>query len=404
MKQIKLFKPYVSWLARIYVMKVLMGSQLAEGPVVKAFEREFSSCFTIPRKKVVAVNSGTSALELAYELAGIGPGDEVITPVLTCTATNLPLVRRGAKIVFADIDEKTLNISIEDVERKITEKTKAIVFVRFGGSNRGLGQLLVLARRYNLRVIDDAAQAVGYSFAFCSPRADYTCVSLQAIKTLTAGDGGFLICNEEEDADKARRLRWFGYDRDLKQKLGDTDLHEAGYKYHMNDIMAAIGLGNLRSLYPALKRRWMVQEWYLRYFSEAIIGGRLIVTPWLVIMIHPHALEIGRFLKSQNIDCGQHHYRNDKYTVFGRQERTDGSWMNESSWSYVKEDLPLDERERVWKSTVPNMDHLENQYLLLPFHHDLSRKDVKRVIEAIDYWVARKARREKILWPQSCDA
>lgn len=364
MKQIKLFKPYVSWLARIYALKVLMGTQLAEGPVVKCFEREFAERFMFLRRTVVAVNSGTSALELAYELAGIGVGDEVITPVLTCTATNLPLVRRGAKLVFADINENTLNISIEDVERKITEKTKAIVFVSFGGSDRGLGQLLVLARRYNLPVINDAAQSAGSMFAFEGPRADYTCVSLQAIKTLTAGDGGFLICKDPEDAAKARRLRWFGYDRDLKQKLGDTDLVEAGYKYHMNDIMAAIGLGNLRRIHHVVSRRRKVRDWYLSKYYQAMIGGRLIATPWLMIMIHPYALEIGKFLKSQGIDCGQHHYRNDKYSVFNRAPN--------------RRDLDV----------LPVMDLLENQYLLLPFHHGLSRKDVKRVVDTIDYKVA----------------
>ena len=130
MKAIPLFKPYVSWLARIYAMKVLCGTQLAEGPVVRTFEREFAERYDL--QNVVAVNSGTRALELAYELAGIGPGDEVITPVLTCTATNLPLVRRGARIVFADIND-SLNISVEDVARKIQPRTKAIVFVHLGG-------------------------------------------------------------------------------------------------------------------------------------------------------------------------------------------------------------------------------------------------------------------------------
>ena len=139
----RLFKPYISWRARWYALRVLMGTQIAEGEWVKQFEHEFNQRFGFHHS--LALNSGTSALELAYELAGIRAGDHVVTPVLTCTATNIPLVRRGAQIVFADIDYD-LNINIEDVKRKITKKTKAIVFVHFGGNNRGLKELVEIYR------------------------------------------------------------------------------------------------------------------------------------------------------------------------------------------------------------------------------------------------------------------
>lgn len=345
MKKIRLFKPYMSWRARVYALIVLLGTQLAEGPVVKRFESEFAHRFGFVRKNVVAVNSGTSALELAYELAGIGPGDEVITPVLTCTATNLPLIHRGAKIVFADI-ESDLNVSISNIEKKITDKTKAIVFVHFGGNNRGLGQLLVLARRYNIRIIEDAAQAVGSPFW---GKADFTCVSLQAIKTLTSGDGGFLICKDSEDAIKAKKLRWFGYDRDEKQKQGDTDLKLAGYKYHMNDISAAIGLGNLRSINWAIDKRKKVLEAYRKWDPECTYIATL---PWLVILKHPRALQIQQRLRNLGIDCGQYHYRNDKYEIFGDADAAD----------------------------LPRMDVFENGYLLLPYHHGITARQVDYVM------------------------
>lgn len=363
MKPIRLFKPYVSLLARIYAWKVLSGTQLAEGPVVRAFEKEFGRKFW--KKNVVAVNSGTSALELAYELAGICPGDEVITPVLTCTATNLPLVHRGAKIVFADIDE-TLNISIEDVERKITDRTKAIVFVHFGGNSSGLGQLMVLARRHNIRVIEDAAQVIGAPH-FKWGQADFTCVSLQAIKTLTAGDGGFLICKNDEDYEKAKRLRWFGYDRALKQKLGDTDLLEAGYKYHMNDVSAAIGLGNLRRIHKLLKKRAEIRDEY-RFLSKYLkhYGVKILCYPWLIVLVHKDATRIASFLKFKGIESGPYHFRNDKYTIFGGPKSTlDG----------------------IGKTTVRNMERLEHAYTLLPFHHGMSEDDVHRVIHTVlDYF------------------
>jgi dTDP-4-amino-4,6-dideoxygalactose transaminase len=257
-------------------------------------------------------------LELACELAGIQPGDEVITPVLTCTATNIPLLHRQAQIVFADIEED-LNINIEDVKQKITPKTKAIVFVHFGGNNRGLRELSKLCKARGIKLIEDAAQAVGSDYW---GKGDYTCVSLQAIKTLTAGDGGFLICKSKKDHEKAKRLRWFGYDREEKQKKGDTDLKEAGYKYHMNNITAAIGRGNLRSIDKVIAHRKALAEIYN-------LHPDIECHPWLCI----HYGGKG----------DQHHYRNDKYTIFKK-----------------------------FKSDCPVMDKVENAWCLLPYHHGVS--------------------------------
>lgn len=363
MKKIPLFVPFVSWRARLYALIVLCGTQLAEGPVVKAFETEFARFIRRPRRCVVSLNSGTSALELAYELAGIGHADEVIVPVLTCTATNLPLVRRGATLVFADVDPQTLNLSIEDVERKVTPRTRAIVFVHFGGSSGGLRQLLVLARRHNIRVIEDAAQSVGTS-SLSYAHADFTCISLQAIKTLTAGDGGFLVCRDFRDAATARRLRWFGYDRDEKQRLGDTDLTLAGYKYHMNDITAAIGLGNLRALRPLLRKRAEIRQWYREEFAAFGMLDSLRLYPWLTILVHPDARYVDAFLKRQGIGSGPYHYRNDKYTVLQYAADLDGKAHD-----------------------LPNMDRLEHGYTLLPMNHRLTRADVQRISRLVCHYL-----------------
>lgn len=322
---VKLFKPYISWRAIINVIRVLLSDQLAEGPEVKKFEHEFSSKFGL--SNVVAVNSGTSALELAYELAGIGKGDEVISPVLTCTATNIPLIRRGARIVFADI-ELDLNINIEDVKKKITSKTKAIVFVHFGGNNRGLRELVELGRERSITIIEDAAQAVGSDYWGVG---DFTCVSLQAIKTLTAGDGGFLIARNDSDYKKAKRLRWFGYDREEKQKKGDTDLVEAGYKYHMNDITAAIGRGNLAVIDKVIAKRKKLAQFYNSLPNVTCHA-------WLCI----------QWGKKGN----QHHYRNDKYTIF-----------------------------KQFKNDCPVMDSI-GDWRLLPFHHGVSIKEARKAYDS----------------------
>lgn len=339
MRKISLFKSYISprsvWNVCLLLIKSNYGTYIGEGPEVKAFEKEFAEKFGF--ENVATVNSGSTALELAYELAGIGEGDEVIIPVLTHPATGLPAVHRRASIVFADIDPD-LNVSVEDVRNKITPKTKALVFVHFGGNNRGLKELLHIAKEKNLILIEDAAQAIGSDFW---GEADFTCVSLQAIKVLTSGDGGLLICKDKNLHEKARRLRWFGYDRELKQKLGDTDIVEAGYKYHMNDITAAIGRGNLRALDKIISHRQTLRDEYIKNGVSASI--------WFAHTLSSKREDLMRFMKENGIYTGDYHYRNDKYTIFGG------------------------------KKKLPTMDRLENQYLLLPLHHGVSVKDIRTI-------------------------
>lgn len=325
---IYLFRPYISWRAIGYTIKTLLGTQLAEGKVVRQFEHDFGQTFK--KENVLALNSGSSALELAYELAGIGEGDEVITPVLTCTATNIPLLHRRAKIVFADIDTD-LNVNVEDVKARITDKTKAIVFVHFGGNNRGLQELVELCASKNIKLIEDAAQVIGSDHW---GQGDFTCISLQAIKTLTSGDGGMLICKDFSDYKKAKRLRWFGYDREEKQRVGDTDLIEAGYKYHMNNITASIGLGNLHAIDKVIKHRKELMAIYDLYGLKSNIWMTWGIT-WDYEKMKKQYAEMG-------IEIGQHHYRNDKYTIFGGRQ------------------------------TFENMDKYENRYFFVPMHHKIT--------------------------------
>lgn len=333
---LKLFKPYISEEAKKLCLDCLNTDNLAEGLIVKQFENEFATKYNL--NNVLALNSGSSALELAFELADIQPGDEVITPVLTCTATNIPLVHRKAKIVFADISND-LNIDVEDVKRKITKRTKAIVFVHFGGNNRGLSELLDVARKSGIYLIEDAAQAVGSSFW---GKADFTCVSLQAIKTLTSGDGGFLITRDDRHYAKAKRLRWFGYDRGEKQRLGDTDLIEAGYKYHMNNITASIGLGNLHAIDPIIAHRKRLGEIYSTYGLSNNI--------WLCGGYTDNYEVLKSKLADAGYEIGQHHYRNDKYTIF-----------------------------KQFKTDCPTMDLLENKYFFVPLHHGVTEEDAHAI-------------------------
>jgi len=162
-KSVPIFYPHIPKNAKKATSKVLSGRWIGQGPLVDKFEKVFSKkfCDNMP---IVAVGSGTDALHLAYILAGIKKGDEVICPVFTCTATNIPLLYMNAKIKFADIDPLTLNISPDSVEKLITKKTKAIVFVNYGGIICDLNKLNNLAKKYKIKLIQDAAQSLGAEY------------------------------------------------------------------------------------------------------------------------------------------------------------------------------------------------------------------------------------------------
>jgi perosamine synthetase len=332
---LKLFKPFISEESKVNVLRVLNTDQIAEGDEVKLFEQELEAKLG---KKCLTVNSGTSALELAYELAGIDENSEVIVPILTCTATNLPLLHRKAKIVFADITND-LNIDIEDVKKKITERTRAIVFVNFGGNSRGLAELVELCNARGIKLVEDAAQAIGSDYW---GKADFTAVSLQAIKTITSGDGGLLICRDNKDYEKAKRLRWFGIDRDAKQRGENPDVTEAGYKYHMNNVSAAIGRGNLVHFDRLMTHINKLADIYQSY--------GLFAHTWLAGGLSNDYKGLKKLLNDLNIEMGQHHYRNDMYTVFGGKV-----------------------------SDCPTMDEIENKYFFVPFHYGVTEEQAHTI-------------------------
>ena len=213
-KHISLFYPHISKDSYNSIKKVLSSRWIGQGPLVDKFEENFSKkfCNNMP---TVAVGSGTDALHLAYILANIKENDEVICPVFTCTATNIPLLYLKAKIKFADVDLNDLNISVDHVEKLITKKTKAIVFVNYGGLLCNLEKLQKISKKYKIPLIQDAAQSLGakYNGKSITEFADFTIFSFQAIKHITSGDGGALVCKNKNLAKKARIIRWFGIDR-----------------------------------------------------------------------------------------------------------------------------------------------------------------------------------------------
>ena len=214
-----LFYPYVSKKSSKNLKEKLSGRWLGQGPMVDKFENKFRLMFG-KKNSAIATGSGTDSLHLAYILAGLKKGDEVITTVFTCTATNIPLLYMGIKIKFADVEKNTMNISIESVKKLISKKTKAIICVHYGGLPCDMKNLRLLADKYKIPIIEDAAHAIGatYNGKPIGSLSEFTTFSFQAIKHFTTGDGGMLTIKDKKLENKAKRIRWFGIDRKKKQQ------------------------------------------------------------------------------------------------------------------------------------------------------------------------------------------
>lgn len=359
---IVLFHPHMPANAEAYVLDTLRSRWIGQGPKVDAFERRFAESFGVPGP-CLAVGSGTDALHLAYLLAGIGPGDEVLTPLFTCTATNLPLLYIGARPVFVDVDPRTLNVSVEDLAAKANGRTRAIVCVHYGGLPCDMDAIHAVARRWGIPVIEDAAHALGarYDGRPVGALSDFTMFSFQAIKHLTTGDGGLLAVRDPALAPLARRLRWFGIDREDKQKgIWENDIREVGYKYQMTDIGAALGLAALEEFEATLAHRRALYARYVAHLSD-VPGLRVVDdfdprkehAAWLFSVLAEGRADLQAKLRARGIESGQTHYRNDRYSVFGCTD------------------------------AFPNMDAVDDQYLILPLHTRMGLAEVDRICDVI---------------------
>lgn len=334
---------------------------IGEGRLCKAFEREFGKWVGAEQPPLL-LNSCTSAIDLACHLIGIGPGDEVIATPITCTATNSPPALRGATLVWADVDPLTGNIDPADVARKVTTRTKAIIAVNWGGRPCNYWEIDKATRGGEIPIIEDAAHGP-YEHG---GHGDYNCWSFQSIKHLAMGDGGALIVPPEQ-YERAKRLRWYGLDRDSSADFRcEQDIVEIGYKYQSNDILAAVGLANVAGAAWSVARSRLNAEWY----SRALAACPGVTLPpfdpgasyWIYTILVDDRPSFAAHLQARGIATSRVHARNDKHSAFKAVAESRG---------------PL-----------PGVDHFDAHQIAIPNGWWVTERDRERIASAIWEWSA----------------
>ena len=303
---------------------------LGLGPKTKEFEDRFAEFIGVPY--AVGVNSATAALHLALMIAGV-EGKEVITTSMTFVSTNHAILYNNGIPMFADIEPDTLNIDPEDIKRKITDQTRAIVVVHYGGHACDMSSIMELAEKHNLIVVEDCAHACGgmYKDQMLGSIGHFGCYSFHAVKNLATGDGGMVTTKSAESDAKLRKMRWLGITRgtwDRSEREGyawEYDVEDVGLKCHMNDIAAAIGLVQLAKLEKMNTRRRYLAKRYTNMLADV----RWIETPvekeyansawhnYVIKVTDPNDRNpLMDRLKTKGISTGMHYIPNHLYQMY----------------------------------------------------------------------------------------
>ena len=383
---IPVYKPYTNGKEIKHLKEVIDSGWWGLGPKTKEFEEKFAKYIGV--KYAIGLNSGTAALDLAFHCIGI-KNKEVITTSMTFVSTNHAILYNKGIPVFCDIEPDTLNIDADKIEELITENTKAIVVVHYGGYSCNMSKITQIAKKHNLYLVEDCAHACGGEYlprginnmnststkAKSIPQGrgkmlgslgDFGVFSFHAVKNLSTGDGGMLVTNNKEWYERLKELRWVGitkdtFSRDSKKKYSwFYDVVELGYKYHMNDITAAIGLAQLEKIdwMNDIRRKWS------DYYRKQLAGVGDIECPikkdYMFPACHNFVIktskrdELREYLQDRNIATGVHYYPNHLYEMYKPYYRK----------------LPV--AESIWK-----------KLLTLPLYPGLRKEDIDFIIEKI---------------------
>ena len=361
-----LFKVFMSDEVKEKVPEVLTSGYITQGAKVEEFEEELKKMFDYPY--IVSLNSATSAITLSLRMIkdrmNLTSEDEVLTSPLTCMATNEPILANGLKIKWVDVDRKNCLLDLDDLERKLTKTTKVILFVHWGGYPLDMDRLdEILDRKekelgFRPFVIEDCAHAFlsEYKGRKIGTSGNYCAFSLQAIKHLTCGDGGLLFLPNKEEYERAKLLRWFGIDREKRNYKGkdfrlEHDVKDWGYKFHMNDINATIGLCNL----PHMERIIDNCRENAKYLTENYKDGVILhpyneefkASYWLFTVLVENKAEYIEKMKEKGFMVSQVHRRNDTHSCFSE-----------------------------FRVELPNLDYIEQRLVCIPCGWWLEKEDL----------------------------
>lgn len=343
-KKIELFKVFMAPDAGQKVSQVLHSGYIGQGAKVDEFENKLKNYFN--HDYILTLNSGTSGLHLALHLLkqpqkyhkngsenlwpGLSDGDEVLTTPMTCTASNWPILANGLKLKWVDIDPKTLNMDLDDLERKITSNTKVIMAVHWGGYPNDLDRLKQIQNNclskfgFKPAIIEDGAHSFGskYKNKLIGTHGNLTMFSLQAIKHVTSIDGGLILAPHIDLHKRAKLIRWYGIDRegDRKDFRCEANIDEWGFKFHMNDVCATVGMENLEFANEIVGKHQSNAFFYDKALKN-VSGVNLLKREegfdsafWIYSMLVENRDEFYRYMNSCGISVSQVHERNDKHS------------------------------------------------------------------------------------------
>jgi len=361
------------------VLKVLRSRWLSTGPVTERFERSFSEY--LGGGYAIAVSNGTAALHLALACLRLKEGDEIVLPSLTFVATANAILYVGAKPVFADIvGLDDLNISPQEIEKKITKRTKAILVMHYGGYPCDMKSIMGIAKRYGLFVIEDAAHAPGaeYQGRKCGLIGNIGCFSFFSNKNLVTGEGGMVVTHNKELSEKVRRMRSHGMEMlswdKYRGRLSSYDIEGLGYNYRTTEIQSALGLAQLKKLDRNNRKRKTLVEAYRKELQE--VKG--ISIPFLQFQGHPsyHLFPIlvhnkQKALSSILRDRVMEGLRNFKIQTSVHYPPVHLFSLYRKNFGYKK-------------GMLPKTEEVSGREITLPLHPRMDGKDVK--------WIAKKVK------------
>ncbi len=348
---IPLFKVFMADDVDEFVMPVLKSGYIGEGEKVKEFEAAVGKFIGNPN--VLAVSSGTMAIQIALRLAGVGAscGDYVITTPMTCLATNEPILALGATPVWTDVDPITGCITHSGLLlHPSTRPPKAILCMHWGGTPCDMDAICSVDN--NITIIEDACQAFGSVYG---SDARFACLSFQAIKILTTGDGGAIVFRDKDDLERARLMKWFGLDRRKSNAMRcSQDPLEYGYKAQMNDISASIGLANIRHTEALLEKTVYNATRYNTAFGVSRQYG-VVSSNWLYTIHVSNSSDFISYMKGNGVETGKVHARNDTKKIFASSP----------------------------PATLPGVDAFDKTHVCIPCGWWLTEDDVTKIIKLV---------------------